>query len=88
MGIEAFNKRNESATSLEGKASIIRTTDTVIGELTKDGSVERLSREAQRVLLRILRRNIKGAKVMLVGEARTMVDPRVHSIEVRYASVG
>jgi len=88
MGIEGLGKRRENVSSLEGRTFIIRTNDKVIDELSRTGTVEKLSQAAVRVLIRMLRKNIRDAKVVLVGEGRTMVDARVHSIEVRYASAG
>ena len=72
MSIERFARKNERSDTTERMTVVIRAADAVIRELLSDGSLERKSRDAQRVVERILRANNRGKKVVVAGETKAV----------------
>lgn len=73
MGYEGLVSWGENRKkSPEKKAVVIRTTDKVVREFAGRRNPEYMSTEARLVLVRIIRANNRGKKVVIAGETKAM----------------
>lgn len=85
MGIEnPTSDRNRDQTA-ERRTVVVRSADAVLAELKNHVTVDAMSTEALRVLLRVFRQNNRGNKVIVVGETQA-IGLTIHAVEVRVSS--
>ena len=72
MGHEGFLQQAGNEKQREKKVVVIRTTDKVTREFGGRRSPGEMSREAQRILVRIMREHNRGRKTILAGETRAV----------------
>jgi hypothetical protein len=86
MGIEAFTNWGDARKPPERNTVVMKSTDTIVRELTQPSPLEKMSEGAQRILERILRANNRGRKVVVAGETKA-ITARIHLIELIFAHV-
>ena len=70
MGHEGFRQPVDNENQREKKVVVIRTADKVTREFSGRRSPGEMSREARRILVRIIREHNRGRKTILAGETR------------------